>query len=182
MAAKRNDTKPTNAPANTTAADEVEAEASVMQELFEFLPADAPSPLRWAVYGLGALVVGLGALAAVTATSRPSVTNEIPDGLKAVADAVAGATGGGEKPSKIDLTKIDLSALDIDEMNTGIKALKKARWEKMDNGQRALHIVWNSTPYVLTFGAGGLTGYYVAGGFSSGAGVAGDVVEFSAAV
>ena len=52
-----------------------------------------------------------------------------------------------------------------------IKAARKARWDEMNNWQRAGHVTVVALPYVATAAVAGTAGYALAGGFAQGEGV-----------
>jgi hypothetical protein len=75
-------------------------------------------------------------------------------------------------PSVDQLVK-DFADTPVEELNNTIKAAKQARWDRMDNWQKAGHVAVQAAPYVLTAAAAGAGGYYLAGGFNADAGVDG---------
>ena len=69
-------------------------------------------------------------------------------------------------PSVDDLVK-GLAGKPQEELTNTIKAAKKARWDGMNNWQKAGHVAITAAPYVAVAAAAGAGGYYMAGGFSA---------------
>lgn len=62
----------------------------------------------------------------------------------------------------------EFAGLEVGDMNKRIRAAEQARWNKMDNWQKAGHVAKTALPYALTAGAAFTAGYAAAGGFASG--------------